>query len=1777
MWGKRRGILQGVIMNIFYILHRRMPGIILVAAVAAVVYVPLSAAQTVWDVPTGAPASRVPSPAPPETVPTESPDAILPESPTPTDPPAATAPERDSTPPVGTEEPPRTDTPTESSVMTAPPAPTGVKTVAGDGQAIVFWNNPGDARITSYEYQMKTGTGTYGNWTPISGSSAATTHHTVPALTNTTMYRFKIRAKAGSTAGTASSEVAVTPAADLAAPVLGDITAIITGIRDRITLSVPITDPNPPTTAPTVTMRLGSSTAERMPTAVTRTLTTHSAGTKIAVPGPFANEEYGQVDITLSVTHISGNRWRASVIYSATLENIYVYGGNSVTHGANLCTGGTLIASAGRGSTSVTFTTAEPSVVVCLVDSQYDESSDIYDTQHIGEQAFGLQDGYTAVTTYAYTYPLTPGDTGTPRYRVTGLADTAATPNRVTDQTSFTQVPTVTVDYDADDDNLIDITTLAQLDAIRHDLDGNGVPSSGGSAAYNAAFPTPASGLGCRSTCVGYELMNNLDFDTDGDGTADGGDAYWNGGAGWIPIGSDATGSRFTGTFNGNGFVLRHLHINRPAYANRSGTGLFGAIESDAVIENVALRDVAISGGEQVGALVGIARGGTCRIRTSYSTGSVGGWQNVGGLVGAVTADCGVLASYTTATVRSTQATGNNFGGLIGYILNNIPLSGSYAVNAFAVQNAASRSVNGLIGAHHTFTGGTTGYWDTTVSGLTRGGTGFGTGKTTVQLRSPISYTSTAGNGATAIYDTWDDTDLDGDGDNDSPWDFGTADQYPVLVIGGHRAETQRTAVSELIAVPGTARATLSWKSDSHNSVTGWEYAYKAESAGAWGAWTAVPGATGATRSYAVTSLVNGTVYLFKVRPVAGGYGSESGEAVATPNAGIAATDYDTDTDNLIDITTLAQLDAVRYDLDGNGVPDNGTTTAQKKAYAAAFPTSRTGFFCTACAGYELMNDLDFDTDGDGSAGTGAVTNPTGDSDDGYYNGGKGWIPIGTDGADSAAYAGIFDGNGNIIENLFIRRIQQTDDGNAGLFAIVGPTAEVRNLGLRNILVRTHRNAGGIAGENYGTIRNSFVTGDNFGYVAGLMTADNFGTVDSSYTVGTVGSGGANAVAGGIAGSRSLGAIGIINNSYTVTTVTAVGSHSSAHGIAARGMKTGSYFDKTVFGSGTGATARTTAQLRTPVNYAGIYAGWDDTDLDDDGTNDSPWDFGTAGQYPVLVTGGHRAETQRAVVSELIATPDDTRATLTWRSDASSATGWEYTYKTAGAGAWGAWTAIPGATAATRSYAVPSLVNGTTYLFKVRPSGVPAGFGSESTEAVVVPGTGIAATNFDSDTDNLIDITAPAQLNAIRYDLNGDGIPDDGIATADKVAYYDAFRTSRPGFFCTDCDGYELMNTINLDTDRDGSADSGDDYWNAAAGWVPIAGFAATLNGNGFKVDNLFINRSGSNNQGLFGTAVNGAVISAVGIRDAEITGQHGVGALVGVMRPGAAVNTSYSTGAVIGQWATGGLVGYNEGGTVEASYSGATVTTSSNTVGGLVGYNQLSGASVTNSYAYGRVSGTSTNIGGLVGLNRDGATITDSYWDSTVTPASGGNTAGATGKTTMQLQSPTAYTSTAGNGMTAIYDSWDDRDIDGDGTNDAPWHFGAAMNYPMLEIFQKFSLDLDDSGTYEPNRDAILLYLYTNQGSSSTELTAFTVDGQQGTVADAIGMITMVMDEPDTLLDIDGNGSFTPGTDGIIPYLHSGQGYDATSLSTFTHNRQQTTAAGAIERIRGALTPNWP
>ena len=128
------------------------------------------------------------------------------------------------------------------------------------------------------------------------------------------------------------------------------------------------------------------------------------------------------------------------------------------------------------------------------------------------------------------------------------------------------------------------------------------------------------------------------------------------------------------------------------------------------------------------------------------------------------------------------------------------------------------------------------------------------------------------------------------------------------------------------------------------------------------------------------------------------------------------------------------------------------------------------------------------------------------------------------------------------------------------------------------------------------------------------------------------------------------------------------------------------------------------------------------------------------------------------------------------------------------------------------------------------------------------------------------------------------------------------------------------------------------------------------------------------------------------------------------------------------------------------ASYAIGPVNGNVNYMGGLIGRLDI-GCQVTASYATGWVTRRSST-GGLIARNDHNLSPVNSYWD---TERSGQSTsAGGTGKTTVQLQSPTAYTSSAGN-TSAIYSAWN-VDVDGISGNDDPWTFGASDQYPVLK-----------------------------------------------------------------------------------------------------------------------------
>ena len=316
-----------------------------------------------------------------------------------------------------------------------------------------------------------------------------------------------------------------------------------------------------------------------------------------------------------------------------------------------------------------------------------------------------------------------------------------AVPNAAPAAVSAAVPAQASVDYDSDNDNLIEIAGHAQLHVIRHDLDGNGSPTSGGATAYATAFPNAASGMGCASTCIGYELTANIDLDTDGDGNigSDTGDAYNNAGAGWLPIGD--FNNRYTGVFNGNGFTITNLYISR---ATTSYIGLFALLGIGARVESLGITAANVTGNNYVGVLASYNIGEVVAVYTAGSVTANSG-SYAGGIAANQTSAGTIHSSYSNASVTG-QA---NVGGLVGYASagTGASITNSYSTGAVSRSSGTATTIGGLIGAVPSGFSASASYFDSTTSGCVSGGSNGcttsagGTGvsaRTTAQLQAPV-------------------------------------------------------------------------------------------------------------------------------------------------------------------------------------------------------------------------------------------------------------------------------------------------------------------------------------------------------------------------------------------------------------------------------------------------------------------------------------------------------------------------------------------------------------------------------------------------------------------------------------------------------------------------------------------------------------------------------------------------------------------------------------------------------------------------------------------------------------------------------------------------------------------------------------------------------------------------------------------------------------------------------------------------------------------------------
>ena len=165
------------------------------------------------------------------------------------------------------------------------------------------------------------------------------------------------------------------------------------------------------------------------------------------------------------------------------------------------------------------------------------------------------------------------------------------------------------------------------------------------------------------------------------------------------------------------------------------------------------------------------------------------------------------------------------------------------------------------------------------------------------------------------------------------------------------------------------------------------------------------------------------------------------------------------------------------------------------------------------------------------------MNNLTGDDLD-YISLGNNWTPIGTCGPEaecwsadySYTFTGNFDGNSNTISDLVIN---QPDLSDVGLFGV--STGNISNIGLIDINVTGYQRVAGLVGYQLdGSIINSYSVGTIFGYNAGGLVGVQYGSITNSYSTGNVSSSDSNA--GGLVGLQ----YGFITNSYSTGSVTGV-------------------------------------------------------------------------------------------------------------------------------------------------------------------------------------------------------------------------------------------------------------------------------------------------------------------------------------------------------------------------------------------------------------------------------------------------------------------------------------------------------------------------------------------------------------------------------------------------------------------------------------------------------------
>lgn len=168
----------------------------------------------------------------------------------------------------------------------------------------------------------------------------------------------------------------------------------------------------------------------------------------------------------------------------------------------------------------------------------------------------------------------------------------------------------------------------------------------------------------------------------------------------WTPIGT--TDNPFAGKFDGGSKTISNLNVNSPEEAFK---GLFGRLVTPGTISNVNINNAAVTGYDEVGAIVGSAYTGS--VSNCHVSGDIliEGHYHVGGITGygyATISNCSVIGnagSYVKGTYMKADFEGDAVGGIIGYAAEkNSAEAKVISECSAAIDVIGTRKVGGIAG-----------------------------------------------------------------------------------------------------------------------------------------------------------------------------------------------------------------------------------------------------------------------------------------------------------------------------------------------------------------------------------------------------------------------------------------------------------------------------------------------------------------------------------------------------------------------------------------------------------------------------------------------------------------------------------------------------------------------------------------------------------------------------------------------------------------------------------------------------------------------------------------------------------------------------------------------------------------------------------------------------------------------------------------------------------------------------------------------------------------------